>query len=99
VILLGLLAAVLVMGQAAPASAPAVATAAPADVIAPKATVITYAPPKAADQKPDQLVCKMENPIGSRIPVRRCRSVGDIADKALQDRMQIEHAQQNIQMR
>ena len=91
--LLGLMAATLLMSQAAPAAAPA-----PAPEATPKATNVTYAPPKAADQKDDQLVCKMELPIGSKIPKRTCRSVGDIRDKALQDRLQIEHAQQNISM-
>ncbi len=94
---IGVLTAALLMAQAQAAPAPASPTTVAPAVVTSK-TAITYAPPKAADQKDNQLVCRNELPMGSRIPVRRCRSVGDMRDRALQDRMQIEHAQANISM-
>jgi hypothetical protein len=54
---------------------------------------LTYAPPKAADAKEAQLVCRTEAVLGSRLPVRRCRTVADIRDRQQQDREAIEHAQ------
>lgn len=54
---------------------------------------MTYAPPKAADAKDNQLVCRTEGVLGSRMPVRRCRTVADMKDRQLQDRAAIEHAQ------
>jgi hypothetical protein len=56
---------------------------------------MTYAPPKAADQKDDQLVCKSEAVLGSR----RCRTVGEIKDRALQDQQAIDRAQANIHIK
>src|SRR5689334_14067686 len=80
----------------APAAAPSVA---PAEVTAPVSGAPSgYAPPKAADQKDFQLVCRSEAVLGSRLPVRRCRTVADIKDRGLQDRQQIEHAQQNLNL-
>jgi hypothetical protein len=98
--LVGILAATWIVAQAgSAAAAPASATPAASPVTIPGKTDVTYAPPKAADQKENQLVCKMEPVMGSHMMQRRCRSVADIKDRALQDRMQIEHAQQNIQLR
>lgn len=54
---------------------------------------LTYAPPKAADAKDNQLVCKSEPVLGSRMPVRRCHTVAEIKDRQQQDREAIEHAQ------
>ena len=54
---------------------------------------VTYAPPKAADAKENQMVCRTEAVLGSRLPVRRCHTVADIRDRQLQDRQEIEHAQ------
>jgi hypothetical protein len=78
-------------------AAPAPAPGAPA--AAPVAGAMTYAPPKAADQKDDQLVCKTTAVLGSRLPVRRCATVGDVKDRAQQDRETIRHAQENLQWR
>ena len=68
------------------------ATVAPLPV-KPAPRPLTYAPAKAVDAKPDQLVCKSEPVLGSRMPVRRCHTVADIAERQLQDRQAIEHAQ------
>ena len=73
----------------APAAAPTAAKAAP---------TMTYAPPKAADQKDEQLVCKSEPVLGSRLPVRRCRTVADIKDRRLQDQQAIDRAQANVHL-
>jgi len=54
---------------------------------------LTYAPPKAADAKDNQLVCRTEAVLGSRMPVRRCHTVAEIKDRQQQDREAIEHAQ------
>jgi hypothetical protein len=88
--------ALLAEPPAAPTPAP---TVAPATVSKPPAPQMTYAPAKAADQKDGQLVCKSEAVLGSRLPVRRCRTVGDIKDRALQDQQAVERAQANINIR
>ena len=54
---------------------------------------MTYAPPKAAEAKDNQLVCRTEAVLGSRLPVRRCHTVAEIKDRQLQDREMVEHAQ------
>jgi hypothetical protein len=64
---------------------------APADK--PAQPPMTYAPPKAAEAKDNQLVCKTEAVLGSRMPVRRCHTVAEIKDRQQQDRAAIEHAQ------
>ena len=60
---------------------------------------MTYAPAKAADQKDDQLICKSEPVLGSRLPVRRCRTVADMKDRMLQDQQAVERAQANIHIK
>ena len=92
------LAGALLDQAAAPAQQP---TVAPATVNGdrPAAASMTYAPAKAADQKDSQLVCKSEAVLGSRLPVRRCRTVGDIKDRMLQDQQQVQRAQANLQER
>ncbi|MFL5297802.1 MAG: hypothetical protein ACJ798_15615 [Phenylobacterium sp.] len=90
----GVLAAVSVSAASAAGVDPAAPAPAPAVQAGP-----TYAPPKAADQKDGQLICRSEAVLGSRMPVRRCRTVGDIKDRQLQDRQNVEHAQQNLQIR
>ena len=91
-----LIAGVLATDAAAPAVAPEPVGAAHAKPATPG---LTYAPPKAADQKDDQLVCTTQAVLGSRMPVRRCRTVGDIKDRSLNDRQMVEHAQSNLQWR
>ena len=81
------------MAQAAPAAPEAAAPAKPA----PPTPV--YAPPKAADQKDDQIVCHSQSVLGSRLPVRRCRTVGEIKERTFNDQQMVEHAQQNLQIR
>jgi hypothetical protein len=76
-----------------------VASPAPVTVPAkPAPAPVTYAPAKAADQKDDQMVCKSEAVLGSRLPVRRCHTVGDIKDRALQDQQAVERAQANLNL-
>ena len=75
--------------QTPPSGAPAAKEAAantvsPATAVGPKAT---------APDDPNKLVCKSEPVLGSRLPVRRCRTVADIRDRQLQDRQSVEHAQ------
>ena len=72
--------------QAAPVPAP------PAPKT-PTEAPLTYAPAKAAEAKDNQLVCRTEAVLGSRMPVRRCHTVADIRDRQLSDRQEIEHAQ------
>jgi hypothetical protein len=93
------LAGALLAQAAPPTSQPP--TVAPATVAGdrPAAASLTYAPAKAADQKDGQLVCKSEAVLGSRLPVRRCRTVGDIKDRMLQDQQQVQRAQANLQER
>ena len=77
----------------------AVSAPTPAAPAKPAAPAMTYAPAKAADQKDDQLVCKSEAVLGSRLPVRRCRTVRDIRDRELQDQQAVDRAQANISIR
>mgnify|MGYP001553863565 CR=1 FL=1 len=86
---------------AAPADAPppAATTVAPATAQAPPHPTLTYAPPKAADQKDDQMVCETKAVLGSRLPVRRCHTVADIKARQMNDREMVEHAQANLQIR
>jgi len=82
------------------AAAPTPQTVAPATVTGDKAAApMTYAPPKAADQKDNQLICKSEPVLGSRLPVRRCHTVADVKDRMLQDQQAIDRAQANLNIK
>ena len=81
------------MAQVAPAAPEAAVPARPAS------PSTTYAPPKAADQKDDQMVCSNQAVLGSRLPVRRCRTVRDIKERTFNDQQMVDHAQQNLQIR
>ena len=87
------------LAQSAAAPPPDPSTVAPATVTKPAAAPMTYAPAKAADQKDDQLICKSEPVLGSRLPVRRCRTVADMKDRMLQDQQAVERAQANIHIK
>jgi len=50
------------------------------------------APQKAKDD-PNTVVCRSEPVLGSRMPVKRCRTKGDMAAQKLEDRQAIERAQ------
>jgi hypothetical protein len=50
------------------------------------------APQKAKDD-PNTMVCRSEPVLGSRMPVKRCRTKGDMAAQKLEDRQAIERAQ------
>jgi hypothetical protein len=81
---------------AGPAEPPAAAAAPAAASSAPAAS---YAPAKAKDQKDDQVVCHSEAVLGSRMPVRRCRTVREIKERTFNDREMVEHSQANLQWR
>ena len=61
----------------------------------PTPTLATTSPAKASDN-PMALVCKNEPVLGSRLPTKRCRTRGDIAQQGLDDRAAIERAQIRI---
>src|SRR4051812_24080022 len=99
-----LAASLAVVGAEAPAQTPTppAAAAGVSPVIVVSATPPAgpvYAPAKAADQKDDQFVCKTEAVLGSRLPVRRCRTVHDMNDRAREDREMVDRAQSNLQIR
>jgi hypothetical protein len=50
------------------------------------------APEKAKDDS-NAMVCRSEPVLGSRMPVKRCRTKGDMAAQKLEDRQAIERAQ------
>ncbi|HEY2356331.1 MAG TPA: hypothetical protein VGH86_02685, partial [Phenylobacterium sp.] len=94
------LASLIATGAAAAAPAePPVASVTVTGAPPPTTPAITYAPPKVVDQKDNQLVCRTEPVLGTRLPVRRCRSVGDMKDRTLNDRQMVEHVQENLQLR
>ena len=68
------------------------ATATPAK---PAATqTVAQATGVAAKQRdPEALVCKSEPVLGSRLPIKRCRTQGDMAQQKLQDRQALERSQ------
>jgi hypothetical protein len=47
----------------------------------------------AKKNDPQALVCKSEPVLGSRLPAKRCRTQGDMAQQKLQDRQALERAQ------
>jgi len=97
-VIVSILVAGVLMTEAA--AAPPTTTVAPATVTGqPAPPAVSYAPPKAADQKDDQIVCRSEAVLGSRLPVRRCRTVHDIKDRMLQDQQAVDRAQANLQTR
>ncbi len=101
IIALGLTATLSLLAAAAdpPGTAPAAPVGQASGVTIKPESTVTYAPPKAADQKDEQVVCHSEAVLGSRLPVRRCRTVRDIKDRMLNDQQMVEHAQQNLQIR
>jgi hypothetical protein len=66
------------------------ATATPAK---PAATVSQATGVAAKQRDPEALVCKSEPVLGSRLPVKRCRSQGDMAQQKIQDRQALERTQ------
>ena len=47
----------------------------------------------AAKRDPEALVCRSEPVLGSRLPTKRCRTQGDIAQQKIQDRQALERTQ------
>jgi hypothetical protein len=73
--------------QAAPdASATAAKPAATAQTVS-QATGI------AKKNDPQALVCRSEPVLGSRLPTKRCRTQGDMAQQKIDDRQALEHSQ------
>jgi len=79
------LAAIVLLAQAAPAAAAATPDAA--------APVAAAAPAKGPKVNKDGLVCHSEQVLGSRIPTRVCVTPQDAADRAQQDKMNLERMQ------
>ncbi len=87
------LAAFALMAESTPAAQSAPTPAATA-VSAPASGAATT-PARAADN-PMAMVCKSEPVLGSRLPTKRCRTQGDIAQQRLDDRAALERAQIRI---
>jgi len=77
--IVALLAATVLLADAAPAATPAPAA---------KTEVQKAA---AADQ--NKLICKSEPVLGSRMPVKKCRTVGDAAAEKLQAQQELNRMQ------
>jgi hypothetical protein len=98
IIALGLVASLSLSTAAGPPDGTPAPASQAAPVVVTPAPPLTYAPAKAADQKDDQLVCHTEAVLGSRLPVRRCRTVRDIKERMLSDQQAIDRAQANLQI-
>ncbi|MGH6909004.1 MAG: hypothetical protein ACREE0_20180 [Phenylobacterium sp.] len=70
-----LFAATLVLAQS---TAPQVSPAAPANTVSP-VVLIAPQPDKRKDQGPDAVVCRHEPVLGSRMAVKRCSTIGQMA--------------------
>ena len=93
-----MISAILVAGMLLADSAAAlqVAPDATATAAKPAATsqTVSQATGVAAKQRdPEALVCKSEPVLGSRLPAKRCRTQGDIAQQKIQDRQALERTQ------
>ena len=81
--IVALLAATILMADAAPAATPTAASAAKVST--------TATAQKTADS--NKLVCKSEPVLGSRMPVKKCRTVGDAAAEKLEAQQALERMQ------
>jgi hypothetical protein len=61
----------------------------------PAATAQTVSPATGVAKRSDlqALICKSEPVLGSRLPTKRCRTQGDIAQQKIQDRQALERTQ------
>ena len=88
--IIAVLAAFALMAESTPAAQPTqdlTPSAAPAaGAMSPRAKA------RAADN-PMAMVCKSEPVLGSRLPTKRCRTQGDIAQQRIEDRAAIERVQ------
>jgi hypothetical protein len=57
------------------------------------AQTVSQATGVAKKSDPQGLVCKSEPVLGSRLPTKRCRTQGDIAQQKIQDRQALERSQ------
>jgi hypothetical protein len=69
------------------------ATATPAKPAATAQTVSQATGVAAKQRDPEALVCKSEPVLGSRLPIKRCRTQGDMAQQKIQDRQALERSQ------
>ncbi len=83
--IVALLAATVLLADVTPAATPAAAPAA-------KAAAAPTTAQKAADSN-SKLVCKSEAVLGSRMPVKKCRTVGDAAAEKLEAQQALERMQ------
>jgi hypothetical protein len=79
--IVALLAATILMADAAPAATPTPAADAKA------------APATAKKASTDALICKSEPVLGSRMPVKKCRTAGDAAAEKLQAQQELNKMQ------
>lgn len=84
--IIAVLAAFALMADSTPAAQPTLAATAEAGAVTAPAKA------KAADN-PMAMVCKSEPVLGSRLPTKRCRTQGDIAQQRIEDRAAIERVQ------
>ena len=89
--IIAVLAALALLAESTPAAQSA---STPAPTPAPAAGATT--PPAKAADNPMAMVCKNEPVLGSRLPTKRCRTQGDIAQQRLDDRAALERAQIRI---
>jgi hypothetical protein len=61
----------------------------------PAATAQTVSPATGVAKRsdPQALICRSEPVLGSRLPTKRCRTQGDIAQQKIQDRQALERTQ------
>ena len=76
--------------QTTPASPSA---AAPGNAVSPVVISREAAEAKRAAQDPNTLVCKTEPVLGSRMPVKKCATVGQMAMRKFEDRQSLEKIQ------
>jgi hypothetical protein len=85
-----ILAAAILLAESTPALQAAPDAAKPT-ATAQTVSQATSVAPKKSD--PMALVCKSEPILGSRMPVKRCHTQGEIAQQRLEDRQALERAQ------
>jgi hypothetical protein len=89
-----MISAILVAGMLLADSTAALQAAPDATATTTKAQAVSPATGVAAKKNdPAALVCKSEPVLGSRLPTKRCRTQGDMAQQKLQDREALERSQ------
>jgi len=67
--------------------------AAPGNTVSPVVISREAAEAKRAAQNPNRLVCKTEPVLGSRLPVKKCATVGQMAMRKFEDQQSLEKIQ------